>query len=143
MTFQNTPLWIKNRIPRDMRPLRQVALRKELWKIYRNLTPEEKEMTSPEPRRMVPLYQSPEEPTSSNIDWDKLQDFKNHYRGLASFQNHKLVKIRTFIEKLERNSQHNFITEEDWNTLKELTRMELYKIPTKTAILIDERLEAL
>ena len=141
MTYPNTPMWIKNRIPRDMRPQAQIALRKELWKTYRNLTPEEKEMTRTEHRRMVPLNQSPEEPTSLEIDWDKLQDFKNHYRGLVSFQNYKLVRIRTFLKELEARSQNHFITEEDWATLMELAKAELYKLPSEESMTIDLMIE--
>ena len=136
MAYTNTPMWIQRRIPGDMRPGAKVELRKLLWKEYRKLTPEEKEAPY-NPERMVPLTQSPEKPTSLEIDWDKLQDFKNHYRGLASFQNHKLVRIRTFLKELEARSQNHFITEEDWATLMELAKAELYKIPTEESMTID------
>ena len=72
-----------------------------------------------------------------NFDWDALQDFKNHYRGLASHQNWRLVRIRTFLEKLESKSTNHFISDEDWAQLMELVKPELYKLPSKEAMEID------
>ena len=74
---------------------------------------------------------------SLEIDWNKLQDFKNHYRGLASYQNHKLVKIRTLLKVVALKVPRNYISDEDLDTLMDLAKAELYKLPSEESMTID------
>ena len=145
MVYPNTPMWIKNRIPKDLRPQTKVALRKLLWKEYRKLSPEERKADEKPIReyKMITVTgnQIPEEDTRMYINYPRLMDFRAHYRGLAAFQNHKLLQIRTFLQELQAKGHNRRVSTEDWNTLMELARAELYKIPSRTAVEIDQMLE--
>ena len=74
------------------------------------------------------------------INWEQLQEFKNHYRGLASWQNWRLVRIRVFLENLEAKSGTT-ISQENWDTLMDLAKAELYKTPPRGAVEVAEILE--
>ena len=80
-----------------------------------------------------------------NVNFEKLRDWKNHYRGLVSYKNSKLLAIRTLFKQIDEGKEgYPFILvkREEWETLRELVTWELFRLPSHDILNMDRMVES-
>ena len=80
-----------------------------------------------------------------NVNFEKLRDWKNHYRSLVSYKNSKLLAIRTLFKQIDEGKEgYPFILvkREEWEVLRELVTWELFRLPNSDILNMDRMVES-
>ena len=75
------------------------------------------------------------------MNFEQLRDWKDHYRGIVAFHHSKLVELRTWFERIDKAENGNdpiTIHPEEWELLREISKRELFKLPSEEIVAVDK-----
>ena len=77
------------------------------------------------------------------MNYEQLRDWKNHYRGLISNYQSKLVEIRGWVERnrYEGELPWMMVPLREWAILEELVKREFISLPEKEVVAYDQAVD--